>query len=695
MSIFNQKLGPSGLSVQSGGNSTNLNISRLVCAGLLAGLMFAGGSAKAYNANVLVNPGAETGDLTGWTPSLTGYIYVVSTNGTIPNSGGSNFLAHSGKFTFQLFNTTANTTYLYQDYAAVSNSQWSASAYAICYASNYFQPGANAHMQMVFYDISNNVVVSPYSMSGSAGTYGSDFLDPSGPPDPSLYYIFAPPMAVDASGWVYLTPTNIYDGDPATEVNWEAPLSPIPTVVTAPPGTAKVRYQIEFDNSATSGGDVYWDDCALNKLNLTDPDITNPPVAVTVFAGNPASFSVIAARAVKTEVLKYQWQLNGTDLPPAGNINGIFGPTTNSTLYLENCQSIDAGLYDVVVSDTNGFIRSVPVPLNVLVLSPLGKANRLGANAGFELNPSWPLWNIFNGCNFATSTNVYGTSTTTVNVLDGNSVALVGANGDRDNGFWQAVPNVTPGTLWKAGGWAYISSLNDFVAGNTCRLQIWFKDSGGNAFTNTPTFESFKLYGLSYTNADTQYTNIDTSSANFGQVGYHAQLPRDQWVYLPVTNWVNNSGIGLGDDLPTNTFSSGYFIVPTNANVAEINFQVYEYCPVAGDTNSLGQPPEYLGSAVDAVYWDDMELIQVLPVTNLTATVSGGNINLSFAAGAGLTYSVLYKTNLADATWTLLSNNIAAPMTWQTNTTVTTTIWPITVSDPIGSQHRFYRVQSQ
>ncbi len=183
------------------------------------------------------------------------------------------------------------------------------------------------------------------------------------------------------------------------------------------PGTAKVRYQIEFDNSATAGGDVYWDDCALNKLNLTDPDITNPPVAVTVFAGNPASFSVIAARAVKTEVLKYQWQLNGTDLPAAGNTNGIFGPTTNSTIYLQNCQSVDAGLYDVVVSDTNGFIRSVPVPLNVLVLSPLGKANRLGPNAGFELNPSWPLWNIFNGCNFATSTNVYGTSTTTVNVL--------------------------------------------------------------------------------------------------------------------------------------------------------------------------------------------------------------------------------------------------------------------------------------
>ena len=49
------------------------------------------------------------------------------------------------------------------------------------------------------------------------------------------------------------------------------------------------------------------------------------------------------------------------------------------------------------------------------------------------------------------------------------------------------------------------------------------------------------MYGLAYTNVDMQYTNIDTSSSKFGQVGYHAQLPRDQWVYLPVTNVVNNA----------------------------------------------------------------------------------------------------------------------------------------------------------
>jgi hypothetical protein len=80
-----------------------------------------------------------------------------------------------------------------------------------------------------------------------------------------------------------------------------------------------------------------------------------------------------------------------------------------------------------------------------------------------------------------------------------------------------------------------------------------------------------------------------------------------------------------------------------------------------------------------------MQLIQVVPVTNLTASVSGNNINLSFSAGAGLDYSVLYKTNLTDATWSVLANNITDLCT---NVTVT-------VTDTLTAHSRFYRVQVQ
>jgi hypothetical protein len=687
MNVSKINLWPSDFSVPSRINATKFRAGNLICAVLLAALVMFGGTVRATN--VLVNPGAETGNLNGWIQSLTGYIFVVSTNSQV---NGQNILAHSGSNVFELFNTTETTTYLYQDYAAIAGSQWSASADAICLASNYFQAGANAHMEMTFFDSTGtNVVPSTNSISGTAGTYGSDFLDPSDYSGLGITWTIIPPMAVDASGWLFLSPTNLYDSYPASEAAWE--VAPVSTIQTAPPGTARVRFQIEFDNSSFSGGAVYFDDCDLEKLNYTDPDITNPPVAVTTFAGSPASFTVVATHTQTGEKLHYQWQKNGTSLPAGGGINDISGSTTTSTLSFTNLQGADAGLFDVVVTVTSATytnsITSVPVPLTVLTLSPLQKANVLGANSGFESNPVWLPWNIFNGCYFATATAVYGDSTTPVDVFDGSSCALVGANGDRDNGFYDQIP-VTPGSLWKAGGWAYISSLNDFLAGNTCRLQVWFLNSvGGAVASGTPTFESFKMYGLGYTNTDAQYTNIDTSSPNFGQVGYHVQLARDQWVYLPVTNVVNNGGIGLGDDLPYNTLTNGYFVIPTNSSA--INFQVYEYCPVAADNPQA----DLGGSPSDAVYWDDMELIQVLPVTNLTATVSGGNANLSFAAGAGLNYSVLYKTNLTDATWNVLTN-VAAPLSWQTNTTVTTTTYPLTVTDSVSGQHsRFYRVQSQ
>jgi hypothetical protein len=691
MSILKNNLRLSGSSVQSDGRSTNSKVSNRVCATFLAGLILFGGGAKAQN--VLVNPGAETGNLTGWNVSNTGYIYVVSTNSLQGGAGSLNRLAHSGKYTFQLFDTTANSAIIYQDFAAVAGSQWSASCYAICYASNYFNGGASAHLQVVFYDVSNNVVVSTNSSSGTAGVYGSDFLDPTDWSGMGAYWTIVPPPAVDATGWVFLTPTNLYAPDPAyapdraTEAYFEVPISPITTNLTAPPGTAFVRYQLEFDNTGTGGGDVYWDDCVLEKLVGSDPDITDPPVSVTTYAGLSASFTVGAIRVVKQEVLTYQWQKNGTNLPPDGGVNDIAGSTTSAILSFTNCQAADAGQFTVVVSDiptpgvTNS-IRSVPVTLTVLTLTCLQKVNALGPNAGFENAPVWGPWEPFNGCYFASAANVYGASTTPVNVYDGTTVALVGANGNRDNGFHHAFP-AAPGTIWKAGGWAYISSTNDFIAGNTCRIQIWFKDADGNTVPGTPTYESFKIYGLAYTNADMQYTNIDTSSPNFGQVGYHAQLPRDQWVYLTVSNVVNNAGIRLGDDLPYNTLPGGVFMVPTNTTppVAQINFQVYEYCPVAADNPN----PPYPGSASDAVYWDDMQLIQVVPVTNLTASVSGNNINLSFSAGAGLDYSVLYKTNLTDATWSVLANNITDLCT---NVTVT-------VTDTLTAHSRFYRVQVQ
>ena len=673
-------------------------VSGLVCATVFATLLLlCGGNAKAYStANVLTNPGAETGDLTGWSVSLTGYSFVVSTNGLVANTTNENFVAHSGEYTFELFDTTGNSSYIYQNFAADPGSQWMASCYALCYASNYLQSGEDAFMQMVFYDASNNVVPYP---GAAGGTYASDFLDPNDYSGLGINYTVVPPLAVDGSGWLFLQATNVFDTDPATEASYDPSVSPVSPILTAPPGTAYVQYRLEFDSTVELGGDAYFDDCVLQEVQVSDPDISTAPTAVTTYAGSPASFTVVATHtsAYPGEKLTYQWQYNGTNLPAAGGVNNISGSTTTAVLNFNNLVGADAGLYDVVVTlkstagNYTNTIRSVPVPLTVLTLSPLQKANKLGANFGFETDPVWQPWSVFNGCYFATTASFYGATTTPVNVFDGNDVALIGGNGDRDNGFYMQIA-AAPGSLWKAGGWAYISSLNDFVDGNTCRLQIWFLNSvGGSTTPGTPTYESFKMYGLGYTNSDAEYTSIDASSSQNGQLLYHDQLPRDQWCFLPVTNVVDDSGIGLENDIPYTTLTNGYFMVPTNS--AGINFQMYEYCPQATDTPT--PQADLGGSASDAVYWDDMELIQITPVTNLTASVSSGNINLSFSGGAGLDYAILYKTNLTDTTWSVLTNNVTVPDSWATNTASVGTTYPITVSDHLTTHNRFYRVQSE
>jgi hypothetical protein len=720
MSIFKKNPPSFGYSVQSGARRISSNIGNLVFGTVLASFILCGGAkyAAAQQANVLVNPGAENG-LTGWKQSLTGYIYTVTTNGV---SLGQTNLAHSGAATFQLFDTTADQAYIYQDFPCTPGSQWIGTTYALSYASNYMEGGESAALQVSFYDATNNLLTASNAANTTLGNaFGSDFLDTAqgelsnGINTNVFNWEYAPPMAVDSNGWVQLSATNIYDSDPIGEATIDYNYNPT-NVLYAPPGAAKVRYMLLFTNASTAGGDAYFDDCVLQEVVGTDPDITSQSGDVTVTANGAATFSVSAVKALRGDILTYQWQKNGISLPVLGGVDEINLSTTNTSLQFTNVEADAAGSYDVVVSDipspghTNS-IRSVPVTLTVLNESPLQKVNALGPNGGFEANPVWLPWNIFNGCNFATTNSFYdaplGTSNAPVNVYDGNTCCVIGNNGDRDNGFYQKVL-ASPGTTWKAGGWAYISSSNVFGGGNTERIQCWFNDSGGNSLTaeGTPTFESYKIYGLAYTNSDAQYTNIDTGDpSTYLQFTNHTTgLPsNDHWYYLPVTNQVTDGGVALWSDLPWTNFANGDFTVPTNANIAQINFQVYELCGVASDVANNGLQSDLLGLAADSVFWDDMELIPVNPPTNFTARVSGNSVNLSFAGQAGLDFDILYKTNLTDPTWSVLTNNVIAPISWQTNVNyyllpsnnVGTYYYPITVSDSISSAHsRFYKVQA-
>ena len=77
------------------------------------------------------------------------------------------------------------------------------------------------------------------------------------------------------------------------------------------------------------------------------------------------------------------------------------------------------------------------------------------------------------------------------------------------------------------------------------------------------------------------------------------------------------------------------------------------------------------------------------------ASVCGTNVSLTVKADAGIDYTLLYKTNLTDPVWGVLTNNITAPSWWQTNVNRYNTGYPVPVTDTIAAQSRFYRVQSQ
>ena len=599
---------------QSRPRGTGLTVFSLAV--LAVGLLFGN---LAMAANVLINPGAETGDSTGWT--FDADASVASTNGFQYNGGtnyppnASNILVHSGEYTFKLYQNVVGATRAYQDIAAAPGSQWAASTYALSHTQDYIQAGGSALMQVVFYDSTG---------TNALAVYGSDILDPQNPyPDPP-YFTLLPPMAVDATGWLFLTVTNSYSSDPASELNWN---NHITGNLVAPAGTAVVRYQLEFEQTIGAGGSVFFDDCVLDKVVGSDPDIVTAPVTEVVVVGQNASFSVVGSG---NTTLFYQWQKNNVSVS-GSRVSGALTPT----LTVSNVLSADSGNYTVVVTDSNGSIRSIPVVLTVL--NPAQGNNALGPNAGFEKD-LWAPWASFGGTGLPSTNSTYYQVTNLVNVYDGTYVAQIYA-GNTDNGFWLTLTtNVTPGSVWKAAGHAYITSTTDNLSeSNTCRIQIWFKNASGTALA--PTFESFKIYGLSYTNV-------------------YPMMPRDTWCYLPVTNVVDTT------DTPTNFVTD--IVAPPNA--AMINYQVYYY-----------HPP---GNTGGSVFWDDMELYQVVPVMDLKAKPSAGHVNLSFSTKGGLLYSVLYKTSLSDASWSVLTNGIAG------------TGGTFVVSDTPVANTRFYRVQS-
>jgi len=117
----------------------------------------------------------------------------------------------------------------------------------------------------------------------------------------------------------------------------------IPSVAAGNAGNYSVTVTNAFGNVTSSTA-------ALIPVN-------SQPVAQTVNAGDPVTFSVSVAGVGS---FSYQWLLNGTAIDGA----------TSSSYSIPSASSSDAGSYSVVISDANGIGTTVPV--NLTVAPPTG-----------------------------------------------------------------------------------------------------------------------------------------------------------------------------------------------------------------------------------------------------------------------------------------------------------------------------------
>jgi hypothetical protein len=142
--------------------------------------------------------------------------------------------------------------------------------------------------------------------------------------------------------------------------------------------------------------------------------ITAQPQSQSVVAGSNAVFTAAAAGAAP---LNYQWQFNG----------GAIAGATNTSLTLVSVQSVNAGSYTVVVTNSAASATSAVAVLTVLVppvitAQPQGLTNVAGTTANFSgtATGSAPLayqWQL-NGLNLANGGHISGARTNTLSVIN-------------------------------------------------------------------------------------------------------------------------------------------------------------------------------------------------------------------------------------------------------------------------------------
>ena len=449
-----------------------------------------------------------------------------------------------------------------------------------------------------------------------------------------------------------------------------------------------MAYQIAVDGFNGASGNI---SLAIAAHILDGPPlILTQPESKTVVAGASVTFSVEAGGCG----LSYQWQFNGVDIPNA----------TSASLLLNNVPETQAGTYAVVVSNMDGSASSLPA--NLVVTVEHGYVNFSNVGAGINV----PFFDV-DGVTSLSSAYVAqlyaGSSADNLMPMRGTTTFL---GGGYFNGGTIEITSVP------AGGTAYVqvrvwesakgSTYEEARAagGKTGKSNV-FPVIPSHRFGPGPPEPATTLTGLQSFKVDFKAAPVlawsNPADITYGTVLSETQLNATAtvagtnvpgaFVYSPPAGRVLNAGNSqqltvtfTPDDTANYTTATKTVTinvlkatpVVTWSNPADISYGTalgpaqlnatanvpgsFTYSPAAGTVLNVGTnqsltltfTPTDTANYTNTTKTVTITVTPIIPPTLIKPSISGNTLSLSSVSHTGVKYTLEFKNNLTDPTWT-------------------------------------------
>lgn len=195
--------------------------------------------------------------------------------------------------------------------------------------------------------------------------------------------VTVPPASQTVNAGANVTFAVTVTGSPTLAYQWRKAGSPIggATASTLTLANVQAGDAASYDVYVANSAGMTTSAPATLTVNPSLPVITGQPVSRTAVTAENASFTVTATG---TAPLTFQWRKEGAPLADGGAISGA----TSATLLLTGVTALNGGSYDVVVTNSLGFVTSALAALTVNPPPPSTVFWDFGPTGAPTANPS-------------------------------------------------------------------------------------------------------------------------------------------------------------------------------------------------------------------------------------------------------------------------------------------------------------------